>query len=266
MLLIGLAGTELTAQEKCWLQHEACAGVVLFARNVISRAQIGELCTAIRASTHLPQLICVDQEGGSVQRLREGFSKLPALDTLGRLYAQDPARALEHAEQHAWLMASEVRAVGIDLSFAPVADVGHDNQAIGNRAFCEHPQVVAEFVRAYVRGMRRAGMVSTLKHFPGHGTVIEDTHVDIAIDDRPLDAIYAHDLVPFAAGIEAGAGAVMLAHVIYPHIAPEPAGQSSFWIQQILRKKMGFRGGHTEYQYVLSISPSASSLYRPFFC
>jgi len=242
MLLIGLAGTELTARERDWLQHDACAGVVLFARNVASRGQLGELCADVRASARLPQLICVDQEGGRVQRLRDGFSALPALDTLGRLYAHDPVAALEQARQHAWLMASEVRAAGIDLSFAPVADVGHDNRAIGSRAFCEHPEVVAGFVRAYVEGMRSAGMAATLKHFPGHGTVIEDTHVDIALDERPLEAIRGHDLVPFIAGIEAGAEAVMLAHVIYPQVAPEPAGQSPFWIQNVLRGEMGFRG------------------------
>jgi len=242
MLLIGLAGTELAAQECEWLQHEACAGVVLFARNVASRQQIAELCAAIRASARLPQLICVDQEGGRVQRFRDGFAALPPLQPFGHLYQQDPAAALEQAEQHAWLMASEVRAVGVNLSFAPVADVGHGNRAIGNRAFAEQPDIVAEFVRAYLRGMHAAGMAATLKHFPGHGTVIEDTHLETAVDARPLDAIRAHDLIPFAAGIEAGAEAVMLAHVTYPQVAPEPAGYSPFWIQRVLREELRFHG------------------------
>jgi len=242
MLLIGLTGTELTSQECDWLQHEACAGVVLFSRNVASRQQIGELCAAIRTTARLPQLICVDQEGGRVQRFRDGFSALPPLAQFGRLYAQDPAAALEQAEQHAWLMASEVRAAGVNLSFAPVADVGHGNHAIGNRAFSEHPEVVAECVRAYLRGMHSAGMAATLKHFPGHGTVVEDTHIETAVDDRPLAAIRTHDLMPFVAGIDAGAEAVMLAHVTYPQIAPEPAGYSPFWIQRILRGELGFRG------------------------
>jgi len=242
MLLIGLAGTELTARECDWLQHEACAGVVLFARNVASRQQIGELCASIRARARLPQLICVDQEGGRVQRFRDGFTDLPALDQFGQLYAQDPATALQQAEQHAWQMASEVRAAGVNLSFAPVADIGHGNRAIGNRAFADTPEVVAECVRAYLRGMHRAGMAATLKHFPGHGTVIEDTHLETAVDKRPLEAIRAHDLIPFVAGIQAGAEAVMLAHVVYPQAAPEPAGYSPFWIQRILREELGFHG------------------------
>jgi len=242
MLLIGLAGTELTARECDWLQHEACAGVVLFARNVASRQQVGELCAAIRDAARLPQLICVDQEGGRVQRLRDGFAALPSLDQFGRLYAQDSIAALAQAEQHAWLMASEVRAAGVNLSFAPVADVGHSNRAIGDRSFAEQADVVAAFVRAYVQGMHSAGMAATLKHFPGHGTVVEDTHVETAVDNRPLDAIRAHDMVPFAAGIEAGAEAVMLAHVVYPQVAPEPAGYSQFWIQRVLREQLGFRG------------------------
>lgn len=242
MLVIGVAGPELTAQERDWLQHDACAGVILFKRNFVSRAQVAELSAAIRAAAPRPQLICVDQEGGRVQRFQDGYSALPPLEDFGRLYADDPAGALALAEAHAWLMASEVRASGVDLSFAPVVDLGRGNLAIGNRAFSDDPQVVAAFTRAYVRGMHAAGMAATLKHFPGHGSVLEDTHFDVAVDDRPLDVIRAEDLVPFVAGIDAGADAVMLAHVTYPQVAPEPAGYSPFWIETILRKEMGFRG------------------------
>lgn len=242
MLLIGVAGTELTAQERDWLQHDAVAGVVLFKRNFASRAQVVELTAAIRAATARPLLISVDQEGGRVQRFREGYADLPPLEGFGKLYASDPDGALALAEQHAWLMASEIRASGLDLSFAPVVDVGHGNLAIGNRAFGEDPQVVAALTAAYVRGMHSVGMAATLKHFPGHGTVREDTHVDTAVDPRPLAEIEAHDLIPFRAGIAAGADAVMMAHVIYPQVAPEPAGYSPRWINQILREQMGFRG------------------------
>jgi beta-N-acetylhexosaminidase len=242
MLVIGVAGTELTAQERDWLQHDACGGVILFKRNFVSKAQAAELSAAIREAAPRPQLICVDQEGGRVQRFREGYSDLPPLEGFGRLYAADPVRALGLAEEHAWLMASEVRATGVDLSFAPVVDLGRGNLAIGNRAFSEDPQIVAEFTRAYVHGMHSAGMAATLKHFPGHGSVREDTHFDDAVDDRPLQAIRELDLVPFVAGIEAKADAVMLAHVVYPQVAPEPAGYSPFWIETILRKEMGFRG------------------------
>jgi beta-N-acetylhexosaminidase len=242
MLVIGVAGTELTAQERDWLQHDACAGVILFTRNFASKAQVAELSHAIREAAPRPQLVCVDQEGGRVQRFREGYSALPPLEGFGRMYAADPVAALELAQEHAWLMASEVRASGVDLSFAPVVDLGRGNRAIGNRAFSDDPQVVAEFTRAYVRGMHAAGMAATLKHFPGHGSVLEDTHFDDAVDDRPLDAIRALDLVPFVAGIEAKADAVMMAHVVYPQVAPEPAGYSPRWITEILRGEMGFRG------------------------
>lgn len=242
MLLIGVAGTELTAREREWLQHDAVAGVVLFTRNVASRSQVIELCAAIRAAAPRPQLICVDQEGGRVQRLREGYQPLGPLQDIGALHAVDPAQALAAAREHALRMAGDVRASGLDLSFAPVVDVGHGNRAIGNRAFGDDPQVVAALTAAYVAGMHEAGMVATLKHFPGHGTVLEDTHHEVAIDPRPLDALRAHDLVPFAAGIQAGADAVMMAHVVYPAVAPEPAGFSPRWIQQILRQELGFRG------------------------
>ena len=242
MLLIGLAGTELAPQERDWLQHDACAGVVLFARNFASKAQVAELSAAIRQAAPRPQLVCVDQEGGRVQRFREGYSALPALERFDAQYRADRDAALALAREHAWLMASEIRASGVDLSFAPVVDLARGNRAIGDRAFSPDPEVVAAFTRAYVEGMHGAGMAATLKHFPGHGSVPEDTHFDDASDDRPLEAIRAEDLVPFAAGIDAGADAVMMAHVAYPRVAPEPAGYSRVWIEDILRDEMGFRG------------------------
>jgi beta-N-acetylhexosaminidase len=216
--------------------------VILFKRNFASKAQVAELSAAIREAAPRPQLVCVDQEGGRVQRFREGYSALPPLEEFGRQYAADPAAALQRAREHAWVMASEVRASGVDLSFAPVVDLGRGNLAIADRAFSDDPQVVAEFTRAYIRGMHEAGMAATIKHFPGHGTVREDTHFDNAVDNRTLDEMRATDLVPFAAGIAAGADAVMLAHISYPQVAPEPAGYSRIWIEDILRAQMGFRG------------------------
>jgi beta-N-acetylhexosaminidase len=242
MLVIGVAGHELTAQERDWLQHDACAGVILFARNFASKAQVTELSQAIREAAPRPQLVCVDQEGGRVQRFRDGYSAFPPLEKFDALYRQDRDAALRLAEEHAWLMASEVRATGVDLSFAPVVDLGRGNRAIGDRAFSADPEVVADFTRAYVRGMHSAGMAATLKHFPGHGSVLEDTHFDTAVDDRPLEQIRALDLVPFVAGIEAKADAVMMAHVVYPQVDPDPAGYSKRWIEDILRREMGFRG------------------------
>lgn len=242
MLMIGIAGFALAAHERDWLQHPACAGVVLFARNFASRAQLAELAQAIRAAVPRPVLIAVDQEGGRVQRFREGFTRLPALQGFEALYRRDPDAALALAREHAWLMASELRASGIDLSFAPVVDLARGNRAIGDRAFAADPAVVAAFARSYVAGMHEAGMAATLKHFPGHGSVQEDTHFDTAIDPRSLEDLRAQDLVPFAAGIASGADAVMMAHVIYPQVAPEPAGCARRWVTDILRGELGFRG------------------------
>jgi beta-N-acetylhexosaminidase len=242
MLVIGIEGTTLEAAEREWLQHASVGGVILFARNFVSREQVTDLAAEIRAAAPRPQLLCVDQEGGRVQRFRDGFVSLPSLEGFGKLYHRDASAALAWAEEHAWLMASEIRALDIDLSFAPVVDLGRGNRAIGDRAFSPDPGVVAEFTRIYVRGMHSAGMAATLKHFPGHGSVLEDTHYDAATDPRPLDVLLAEDLVPFAAGINAGAEAVMLAHVTYPAVAPEPAGYSPRWLKDILRDQMGFRG------------------------
>ena len=242
MLVIGVSGHELTTREREWLQHEGCAGVILFLRNFASKAQVMELTQSIREAAPRPMLLCVDQEGGRVQRFRDGYSKLPPLEGFDALYRRDADAALELAREHAWLMASEIRATGLDISFAPVVDLARGNRAIGNRAFSPDPQVVAAFTRAYVDGMHAAGMAATLKHFPGHGSVPEDTHFEVAIDDRSLDQLRGLDLVPFAAGIDAGAEAVMMAHVTYPQVAPEPAGYSPRWIREILRQDMGFRG------------------------
>lgn len=242
MLVIGISGHELTATEREWLQHPSIGGVILFKRNFASRAQVTELSQAIRDAAPRPQLLCVDQEGGRVQRFREGYYELPSLEGFGRLFEQDREAALRLAREHAWLMASEIRATGVDLSFAPVVDLGRGNRAIGDRAFHPEPAIVSEFTRAYVAGMHEAGMAATLKHFPGHGSVLEDTHFDDAVDGRPLDVLHAEDLKPFVAGIEAGAEAVMMAHVKYPAVAPEPAGYSPRWIREILRQDMGFKG------------------------
>ena len=242
MLIIGIEGTELTPREIDWLNDSACAGVILFARNIASKQQVKELTDAIRTAAPRPQLICVDQEGGRVQRLRDGYSALPALQNFETLYASNKQRALELIREHAWLMASEVKASGFDLSFAPVADLAKGNLAIGNRAFSAQPDIVGECVTAYVEGMHDAEMAATLKHFPGHGSVLEDTHFDMAYDSRSFADIEKEDLLPFRVGIDAGADAVMMGHVIYPEVAPEPAGYSPYWIKTILREQMGFKG------------------------
>jgi beta-N-acetylhexosaminidase len=241
MLLIGIAGTTLQAHERVQLRAPEVSGLVLFARNFVSREQLAALVADVR-SLRDDALICVDQEGGPVQRFRDGFTPLPALARLGEAYDHDPAAAVALAEEHAWLMASEVRALDVDLSFAPVLDLACGNRAIGSRALHVAPSVVSELAQAYVRGMHLAGMAATLKHFPGHGSVLADTHVDAAVDDRPLASLREADLLPFAETIQAGAEAVMMAHVIYPAVDAAPAGQSRVWIEGVLRGELGFRG------------------------
>ena len=242
MLIIGVESYELTAAEREFLQHPGVAGVILFSRNFASKPQLSELCADIRASSPWPQVICVDQEGGRVQRFRDGFAKLPCLERFGELARTDSASALALAREHAFLMASEIIASGLDLSFAPVADLGRGNLAIGNRAFAADPATVATFIESYVAGMHDAGMAATLKHFPGHGSVLEDTHFDQAVDSRPYSEIAAADLQPFTAGLRAGADAVMMAHVVYPQVAPDPAGYSPHWIGKVLKSELGFTG------------------------
>jgi beta-N-acetylhexosaminidase len=242
MLIIGVEGHVLSPVERQFLQHPAVAGVILFSRNFTSKAQVADLCADIRASAAGPQLITVDQEGGRVQRFRDGFAKLPCLESIGLLLQSDTPAALALAQEHAYVMASEIIASGLDLSFAPVADLGRGNLAIGNRAFTADPDATGACIAAYVAGMHDAGMAATLKHFPGHGSVLADTHFDEAVDERQLDEIVANDLVPFRAGFQAGADAVMMAHVRYPNVAPDPAGYSPFWIKTMLRSQLGFNG------------------------
>ncbi|SDD40647.1 beta-N-acetylhexosaminidase [Aquimonas voraii] len=242
MLFIGIEGHQLRADEARWIAHPAVAGVVLFRRNYAEPAQLRALNAQIRAAGEAPRLVAVDQEGGRVQRFIEGFTRLPALARIGDCFADEPARCLELAKQHARLMVAELRAHDIDLSFAPVVDLGRGNRAIGDRAFAADVDAVCALTRAYVQAMQAAGMPSTLKHFPGHGSVLEDTHVDAALDPRPLDQLMREDLRPFAAGIEAGAAAVMAAHVRYPAVCEQPAGYSRHWLGEILRDALGFRG------------------------
>jgi beta-N-acetylhexosaminidase len=242
VLIIGINGTELAHAERAWITAAQVSGVILFKRNFASREQVTSLIAEIRALRTDPFLISVDQEGGPVQRFRDGFTRLPALGRIGERYAIDPRDAVALAEEHAWVMATEMRAIDVDLSFAPVLDLQRGNRVIADRALHRDPAQVSELGLAYLRGMRLAGMAATIKHFPGHGTVLEDTHVENAVDPRTLDELRASDLVPFADAINAGAEAVMTAHVEYPSVDEHPAGYSRRWIQDILRGEFGFRG------------------------
>lgn len=242
MLIVGLAGTQLEAHEHVLLTAPGVSGVILFSRNFESREQIAALIDSVRDVAGDDFLVCVDQEGGRVQRFREGFTRLPPLAAIGKLYDTDPGAAIDRAEEHAWIMASEMRAIGVDFSFAPVADLERGSAAIGNRALHADPVVAADLVQAYVRGMHLGGMAAVLKHFPGHGSVKEDTHTSSAIDARSKHDILSTDLLPFVAGMEARAEAVMAAHVIYTAVDDQPAGYSHVWIEEILRGELGFRG------------------------
>lgn len=238
--MIGIAGSELAPQERAWIAHAAVAGVILFTRNFENLDQLRALCADIRA-VRADTVIAVDQEGGRVQRFKNGFTSLPPLAAIGALYDARPAAARRAARLHATIMATEVLGAGLDLSFAPVADLQRGNLAIGDRAFHADPAVCAELVTVYVDAMQRAGMAATLKHFPGHGSVLADTHFDRAIDMRPALQIMEQDVLPFAmAG--ALAKAVMMGHVEYPSVAPEAAGYSSFWIKTALKQALAFDG------------------------
>jgi beta-N-acetylhexosaminidase len=242
MLMIGLAGTTLAASEHAWLTSPGVSGVVLFSRNFQSRDQLMALVDAIREVGGDDMLIAVDQEGGPVQRFRQDFTRLPPLSAIGAVYDRDPDDAIRLAEEHAWVMSSELRASGVDFSFAPVVDLARGNAAIGSRAFHADPAIAAELAQAYVRGMHLGGMAAVLKHFPGHGSVAVDTHKAAAIDPRSLDEIRHDDLVPFVESLAAHAEAIMVAHVIYPEVDSQPAGFSSRWIKDILRSELGFNG------------------------
>lgn len=235
-LMVDIAGTWLTAEDRQLLRQPEVAGLILFARNIENPRQVRELATSIRAVR--PDLIlAVDQEGGRVQRLRHGFVRLPAMRALA-----DNPDALTLAEQCGWLMATEVLAVGLDLSFAPVLDLDHQRSAVvGTRAFEGDPERASALAGAFIRGMNAAGMAACGKHFPGHGWAEADSHVAIPVDERSLEQLRAQDLVPFAR-LSGQLAAVMPAHVIYPQVDDRPAGFSRKWLQEILRGELKFEG------------------------
>lgn len=235
-LMMDIAGTWLTAEDRQMLRQPEVGGLIIFARNIESPRQVRELCQSIRA-VRPDLLLAVDQEGGRVQRLRQGFLRLPAMRAIA-----DNHNAEELAEHCGWLMATEVLAVGLDLSFAPVLDLDHQRSAVvGSRAFEGDPQRATTLAAAFIRGMHQAGMAATGKHFPGHGWAEADSHVAIPLDERSLDEIRACDMQPFRR-LASELDAVMPAHVIYPQVDEQPAGFSRRWLQDILRGELGFDG------------------------
>ena len=242
-LMVDIEGLELTAEDRELLKHPAVGGIILFTRNYESTRQLAALTAEIHRLRDPHLLVAVDQEGGRVQRFKDGFSHLPPLSCLGRIYDKDAPRAKHLAKVTGWLMASELRATGIDLSFAPVLDLDSGVSAIiGNRALHKRPEVVAELAYAYQTGMHDAGMAATGKHFPGHGAVEADSHVALPVDERSFEDIEQWDIVPFRRMIHYGLPAIMMAHVIYPKVDRQPAGFSKVWIHDVLRVRLNFQG------------------------
>jgi len=240
-ILIGLPGSELDDSGREQLRHPAVGGVVLFTRNFSSREQLEKLITDIRSSCESELLICIDQEGGRVQRLKEGFTQLPPLGVLGKLHESDPHKALDMAYRHGRVMATEMLACGIDLSFAPVLDLDRGSCIIGDRALSADPIVVTALGRAYLAGMHDSGMKTTGKHFPGHGSVLADSHVDDVADPRSLAEIERNDLAPFRE-LAPDLDALMIAHVVYCQVDDVPAGYSSTWLKDYLRGTLNYQG------------------------
>lgn len=242
-VMLGIDGPRLTAEERDLLCHPATGGVILFDRNFENPPQLGALSAQIHALREPQLLIAVDQEGGRVQRFRTGFSRLPAAMNFGALYDEDRQTALRRAHECGWLMSAELRACGVDLSFAPCLDLDTGRSTvIATRALHREPEVVAALARAFMTGMSSAGMSAVGKHFPGHGSVEGDSHLELPVDGRDLDTIRNEDMIPFERLIHYGLPAVMAAHVVYSKVDAKPAGYSRRWLQQVLREELGFSG------------------------
>ncbi len=240
-VMLDLEGLELSSEENELLKHPLAGGIIFFSRNYESVEQLSALIKDVRKAvegSNKELLIAVDHEGGRVQRFRTEFTELPAIASLAE--SDDPT---QKAYSHGWLMASEVRAMDIDFSFAPVLDINYGvSGVIGDRSFNRDPNVISNLASDYIKGMREAGMASTGKHFPGHGAVVEDSHHEIPVDRRSKEQIWAEDIIPFAELIKQGLDAVMPAHVIYESLDKNPAGFSPYWLQQVLRNELKFDG------------------------
>jgi beta-N-acetylhexosaminidase len=246
-IILDLDSTSVSDEEQRLLQNPYVGGVILFSRNIVDYQQLLQLVKSIREARE-DLVVCVDQEGGRVQRCKDGFTRLPAMQMFGRLYQDDPVDALARAKDCGWLLAAEVLAVGIDFSFTPVLDVDEEFcSVIGDRAFSADPDEVFLLSQAFIEGAHEAGMKVTGKHFPGHGSVRGDSHLELPIDDRSFAEIESHDLKPFAKLISSATGnlldAVMPAHILFPAVDSElPVGFSSCWLKDILREQMHYDG------------------------
>jgi beta-N-acetylhexosaminidase len=240
--VIDIAGTALDDNDRRRLAHPLVGGLILFARNWAGRAQLTALAAEVKA-LRPDLLLCVDHEGGRVQRFRDdGFTHLPPMRALGELWLRDALAATDAATAAGYVLAAELRACGVDLSFAPVLDLDHGTSTVvGNRAFARDARVVALLAKSVMHGMLRAGMANCGKHFPGHGFVAADSHHALPVDRRGLRAILADDAQPYA-WLSTSLAAVMPAHVVYPRVDRAPAGFSARWLQDILRRRLGFQG------------------------
>ena len=237
--ILDLHSYELDQEERELLAHPTVGGVIFFARNYYDSAQLSALVKAIRG-VNPSLLLTVDQEGGRVQRFREGFFALPAPGLLAQQTSPDRLALIEDT---GWLMAAELVAHDIDLSFAPVLDLERGSEVIGDRSFGDDPDAVIANASAYIKGMGDAGMAAVAKHFPGHGSVRADSHIASPVDERKYEAVASADLIPFKALINQGlVQGIMPAHVIYAAVDSQPAGFSRLWLQKILRQQLNFNG------------------------
>lgn len=241
-VVLDIAGTALDADDRRRLQHPLTGGLILFARNWQDRAQLTALCAEAK-SLREDLLICVDHEGGRVQRFRsDGFTHLPPMRALGELWMKDALAATDAASAAGYVLGAELRACGVDLSFTPVLDLDHGRSAvIGDRAFHRDPRVVAMLAKSLMHGLLRAGMSNCGKHFPGHGHVVADSHVDLPVDRRSLRALLSDDARPYE-WLSTTLASVMPAHVVYSRVDARPAGFSPRWLKEILRGRLGFTG------------------------
>jgi beta-N-acetylhexosaminidase len=241
--VIDVVGTALSDDDRARLRHPAAGAVILFSRNYENPQQLEVLIQEIQKLREPELLVCVDHEGGRVQRFREGFTAIPAMRQLGRLWDRDRALATEAARAAAYVIGAELGAHGIDFSFAPVLDLDYGaSSVIGDRALHFDPHAVGALAAAIVQGFAQAGMAAVGKHFPGHGFAKADTHHGVARDERPPNEILKKDIAPYRPAVQAGLSGVMPAHVIYTQCDPEPAGYSRYWLQEILRGRLGFQG------------------------
>jgi len=241
-VVLDIAGTSLNDDDRRRIRHPLAGGLILFARNWADRRQLVELTAEIK-SLREDLLICVDHEGGRVQRFRtDGFTHLPPMRAFGELWMDDAMRATAAATAAGYVLASELRACGVDFSFTPVLDLDHGpSQVIGDRAFHRDARVAALLAKSLMHGLLQAGMASCGKHFPGHGFVKADSHLALPVDRRSLKAILGDDAQPYD-WLAGSLQAVMPAHVVYPKVDALPAGFSRRWLQEILRERLGFDG------------------------